>query len=67
MKATACTRRLPFGEHRTMAQVIETEQLQRDFELMPEAWRSAKATRLHSLMSRAVMPWLHEPEPPSVA
>ena len=57
-------RSFPFGEHRTMAEVLETERLQAKYDRR-EMLGSPDARRLQSLQSRAVMP--SEPEPPAAA
>lgn len=64
-KPTACRRRFGFLEHRTMAQVRETEELQvlRNQRALP----GGLCNRLNSLLCLAVTPWLDEPRPPSAA
>lgn len=57
-------RSFPFGEHRTMEEVLETERLQARYD-RGESFGSPEARRLQSLQSRAVMPT--EPEPPTDA
>ena len=55
MDVRVCRRLMPFGEHRTMAAVIETERLQSRYE-RGESLGSPEARRLQTLLSRATIP-----------
>jgi hypothetical protein len=59
--AVARARRFPFREHRTMAQVLETEELER-LRAKGDSY-GPNARRLQSLQSRAVMPEYDDPPP----
>ena len=63
MNMRICRRCPPFGEHRDMAEVLETEELEKRRRL--GKLTAGEYGRLVSLQSRAVLP--PDPEPPAAA